>query len=170
MPRSLYAWYRLNALEVLGQREVLLTGEIEVKRLTRFREFLHSDHGSVRVGLKFGQQASGYTTVRLEYDASFKLQCQRCLEPMDERALRRVSFVVVGSESIPAGVPADFEPIALADDRFQPATFVEDELIVSLPLIPRHVRVEQCGVLVRSPRALENESGEESMNSPLASH
>ena len=156
MPRSLYAWYSLNALEILGQREVLLDGEIEIKQLTRFRELLHSDRGSVRVGFKFGQQASGYTTVRLEYDASFELQCQRCLEPMEERVLRRVSFVVVGSESNRLGVPDDCEPIALTGDRFQPAAFMEDELIVSLPLIPRHAQLEQCGALVRNLQALEN--------------
>ena len=170
MPRSLYAWYSLNGLEVLGQREVLLTGEIEIKRLTRFRELLHSDRGSVRVEFKFGQQASAYTTVRLEYATSFRLQCQRCLEPMEERVVRHASFVVVGSESIPAGVPEDYEPIALTDDRFQPASFMEDELIVSLPLVPRHARIEQCGALARSLQAPENESGVESTNSSLASH
>jgi uncharacterized metal-binding protein YceD (DUF177 family) len=30
------------------------------------------------------------------------------------------------------------ESIALNGERFQPATVIEDELIVSLPLVPRH--------------------------------
>ena len=108
--------------------------------------------------------------MRLEYDTSFELQCQRCLEPMEERVMRRASFVIVGSESMPAAAPDDFEPIAVTDDRFQPATFVEDELIVSLPLIPRHALLEQCGALVRRLQALGNESAVESSGSPLARH
>ena len=107
MPLSLYAWYSLNTLELLGQRRVQITGEIEFERLTRFRDLLHSPQGSVRVGFKFGQHAAGDTTVRLEYAASFKLQCQRYLEPAGDRVARQISFA-------------------------------EDELIMSLPLIPRH--------------------------------
>ena len=108
--------------------------------------------------------------MRLEYDASFKLQCQRCLEPMEERVSRSVSFALVGGDSIPAGIPEDHEPVELSGDRFQPAGFVEDELIMSLPLIPRHARVEQCGALARSLETPENESVADSMTAPLAKH
>ena len=100
--------------------------------------------------------------MRLEYDASFELQCQRCLEPMEERVSRKASFVIVGGDSIPAGIPEDHEPVELSGDRFQPAGFVEDELIMSLPLIPRHARLEQCGALVRSIEALDDESDTDS--------
>lgn len=88
--------------------------------------------------------------MRLQYDASFELRCQRCLEPMEERVCRGASFVIVGGDSIPAGIPEDHEPVKLSGDRFQPAGFVEDELIMSLPLIPRHARPEQCGALVNA--------------------
>lgn len=170
MPLSLYAWYSLNALESLGRRQARIAGEIEFERLTRFSELVHSEHGSVRVGFGFGQQTAGYTTVRLEYDASFELQCQRCLEPMEERVAREASFVIVGGDSIPAGIPEDHEPVELSGDRFQPAGFVEDELIMSLPLIPRHARLEQCGGLVRSLEALEDESDTDSTNILPARH
>ena len=108
--------------------------------------------------------------MRLEYDASFKLQCQRCLEPMEERVSRRASFLLVGGESIPAGIPEGHEPAELSGDRFQPAGFVEDELIMSLPLIPRHVRLEQCGALARSLEAIEHGSGADPVDAPLAKH
>ena len=72
---------------------------------------------------------------------------------MKEQVVRRVSFVVLENESTDAGVPAGYEPIALSGERFQPAEFIEDELIVSLPLIPRHARVEQCGALARRLQA-----------------
>ncbi len=108
--------------------------------------------------------------MRLEYDASFILQCQRCLEPMEERVSRRASFVIVGGDSIPAGIPEDHEPVELAGDRFQPAGFVEDELIMSLPLIPRHARLEQCGALVRGLGPPEDGSDRDSTATPLAKH
>ena len=108
--------------------------------------------------------------MRLEYDANFTLQCQRCLEPMDERVSRGTSFVIVGGDSIPAGIPEEHEPVELSGDRFQPAGFVEDELIMSLPLIPRHARLEQCGALGRSLQAPEDENDTDSTNAQLAKH
>lgn len=159
MPLSMYAWYSMSALESLGRRQALMSGEIELKRLTRFRELLHSECGSVRVGLRFGQRTGGYTTVRLNYDANFELQCQRCLEPMAERVTRAAAFVFVAGDRIPAGVPRDHEPIELGGDRVRPVEFMEDELIMSLPLIPRHARPEECGALARNLETLANPDG-----------
>ena len=170
MPRSLYAWYSLNELEALGQREAQLSGEIDLEQLKRLRELLHSDSGSVRASFKFGQHGAGYITVDLDYEISFELECQRCLEPIKENASRRVSFVIVESQSMEAGAPAGYEPITLLGDRFQPATLIEDELIVSLPLIPRHDRLEQCGALAKSLDALTDDSDARPTNAPLRNH
>ncbi len=169
MPRSLYAWYSLNELEALGQREAQLSGAIDLKRLIRLSELLHSEHGSVRASLEFGQRGTGYTTVHLRYEIDFELECQRCLEPMKENISRDVSFVVVENESM-EGAPAGYEPITLSGGRFQPAEFVEDELIVSLPLIPRHARIEQCGALVQSLDALQDENEARPVTTPLRGH
>ena len=59
MPHTLYAWYSPHELEALGQRKVQLNGEIGATQLTRLRESLYSDEGSVRASLKFGQQGEG---------------------------------------------------------------------------------------------------------------
>ena len=170
MPRSLYAWYSLNELEALGQREARLSGEIGLEQLKRLRELLHSDSGSVRASFRFGQQGVGYITVDLAYEISFELECQRCLEPMKENVSRCVSFVILESESMEAGAPAGYEPVTLSGDRFQPATLIEDELIVSLPLIPRHDRIENCGALAKSLDTLTDESDARPINAPLRNH
>ncbi len=108
--------------------------------------------------------------MRLEYDANYRLQCQRCLEPMDERVARKAWFVIVGGDSVPEGLPENHEPLELSGDRFQPIGFMEDELIMSLPLIPRHAELEQCGELARSLVALEDNGGAGSTNAPPAGH
>lgn len=160
MPRSLHAWYSLNELDTLSQRAARLDGEIDAARLTRLREWLHSDDGRVRAGLRFGRQGGGYITVELSYETDLELACQRCLEPMRETACGRVALVVLEDESMAAGAPAGYEPIMLYGGRLQPATVIEDELIVSLPLVPRHARIQQCGGLARSlePFMADNDS------------
>jgi uncharacterized metal-binding protein YceD (DUF177 family) len=57
--------------------------------------------------------------------------------------------VVADRDSLPATVPTGFEPFELEDGRFQAAQLIEDELIVAIPLVPKHARVEDCGSLAR---------------------
>jgi uncharacterized protein len=78
-----------------------------------------------------------------------ELVCQRCLEPFRHELAQRVNVVVADSDSLPATVPEGFEPFELAGGRLQPVELVEDELIVAIPLVPKHARVEDCGSLAR---------------------
>jgi uncharacterized metal-binding protein YceD (DUF177 family) len=60
-----------------------------------------------------------------------------------------VNVVIADSDSLPATVPTGFEPFEVEEGRFQPAQLIEDELIVAIPLVPKHARVEDCGSLAR---------------------
>ena len=55
-----------------------------------------------------------------------------------------------GSES---SVPAGYEPIELDEGRLSPAVLIEDELIVAIPLVPKHARPEDCGSLAHNLKA-----------------
>ena len=38
----------------------------------------------------------------------------------------------------------------LGNDRLRPVDLLEDELIVSLPLVPRHASIDECGSLAQN--------------------
>jgi uncharacterized metal-binding protein YceD (DUF177 family) len=57
--------------------------------------------------------------------------------------------VVTDGDSVPAVQPAEYEPFELEGGRLRPAQLIEDELIVAIPLVPKHARVEDCGSLAR---------------------
>jgi uncharacterized protein len=149
MSGSLHAWYSLRDLESLANREVTLDGELDIDKLTRLKTLLHSGVGSVRATLRFRQRRDGWLTVELEYRGSVQLVCQRCLEPFSHELAENVNVVVADSKSAPSVIPTRYEPFELEEGRLQPAQLVEDELIVALPLVPRHARVEDCGSLAR---------------------
>jgi uncharacterized protein len=152
MSRSLYVWYSLNELEALGRRQVQLNGEMDLGKLTRLCELLKSDKGSVRASLRFSQQGMGSTAVDLSYEGNLDLVCQRCLESVTEKISGRVLLVILEDDSMVSSAPAGHEPIVLSGARFQPAETVEDELIVSLPLVARHSQVDECGSLAKRLR------------------
>jgi uncharacterized protein len=149
MSGSLRAWYSLRDLESLAGREVTLSGELEIDKLTRLKTLLHSSVGSLRATLRFRQRGDGWLAVELGYQASVQLVCQRCLEPFRHEIEDTVNVVVADSDSVRSVTPAGYEPFEVEEGRFQPAELVEDELIVAMPLVPKHARVEDCGSLAR---------------------
>jgi uncharacterized protein len=149
MSGSLHAWYSLRDLESLADRGVTLGGELDIGKLTRLKSLLHSDAGSVSATLRFRQRGDGWLESQLGYEGRVELECQRCLEPFRHELKDTVNVVVADGDSLPAAVPGGFEPFELEDGRMQPVQLIEDELIVAIPLVPKHARIEDCGSLAR---------------------
>jgi uncharacterized protein len=155
MSGSLHAWYSLHDLESLAGRDVVLSGELTLSKLPRLVSLLHSDVGSVRASLRFRQRRDGWLTVALEYQASVQLVCQRCLELFRHEWTDSVDVALADAASVPEAVPNGHEPFELAEGRLLPAELIEDELIVSIPLVPKHARLEDCGSLAQNLARLE---------------
>jgi uncharacterized protein len=149
MSGSLHAWYSLRDLESLANRGVTLGGALDVGELTRLAGMLHSDAGSVRAELEFRQRSDGWLGAELDYQAAVDLVCQRCLEPFRHELAEHVQVVLADADALPATTPDGFEPFELEGGRLRPAQLIEDELIVAIPLVPRHPRIEDCGSLAR---------------------
>ena len=150
MSGSLHAWYSLRDLEALGARQGELTGDVELARLPRLSGLLHSTAGSVRASLRLRQRGVGRLAATLELTTAVELVCQRCLEPFVQPIAERAELIFVEPGEAGASIPEGYEPIELDDGRLLPARLIEDELIVAMPLVPKHARVEDCGSLARN--------------------
>jgi uncharacterized protein len=155
MSGSLHAWYSLRDLESLANRGVTLGGELTIGKLTRLKSLLHSDDGSVSATLRFRQRTDGWLETELGIRATVELVCQRCLEPFRYELADTAHVVLADAASAPAAVPAGFEPFELEDGRLHPAELVEEELIVAIPLVPKHERIEDCGSVARQLAGLK---------------
>ena len=99
---------------------------------------MNSSEGSARAKLSFRLQSGDTLVMALECEASLELVCQRCLEPVAHEVSEQVDFAIAEDQETLAVLPRGMDLIALEGDRLQPATLIEDELIVSLPLVPKH--------------------------------
>jgi uncharacterized protein len=84
----------------------------------------------------------GFAAAALKVEAGVVLTCQRCLGPV-RRRLKSTSRVVFAPESAPV-LPADHEAVGGDPEKLDLAGLVEDELLLSLPLVPRHTPAEEC--------------------------
>lgn len=122
-----------------------LGGEVEIKAFGRLSDALLDTSGRIDYSLVGEQGADGKPYLRLIAKGVLGLQCQRCLERVDwpvevERLLQLV----------PIGVPIPDDE--LENDAFDAieATpgldaleLVEDELLLCLPIAPRHESCDQ---------------------------
>ena len=138
MSGRLESWYSLPDLMALADRGSVLEGTIELRQFGRLKALLNSSAGSARARMTFRRSHDDVLLMELQCEADLELVCQRCLEPVMHEIRERVDFAVAENEDSLAVLPQGTELIALNGDRFRPATLIEDELIVSLPLVPRH--------------------------------
>jgi len=130
LPEVLDAWRMVAA-----RRGV--EGHLPLSALARLRDSLVDTEGEVRFSLDFAQDALRVPYVELKIDAELPLLCQRSLQ----RFLFPVSIVqrlgLIREEADEAGLPEGYEPLLMPEDgMLQTAELVEDELILSIPVVP----------------------------------
>ena len=91
--------------------------------------------------LDFGISIEGYKSVQCDIVASLTRRCQRCLECFVEETRLKSQVAFVRNEQEVNEVPDNLEPYVLADNLMRLSEFVEDELILALPVIPMHENI-----------------------------
>jgi len=77
----------------------------------------------------------------LQARVDLALQCQRCLTPVVQPVVAERNFLFVADEATAEALDEDSEADVLVISRdFDALALVEDELILALPLVPRHAR------------------------------
>jgi uncharacterized protein len=77
--------------------------------------------------------------LHLVADADVVLQCQRCLQPLDEAVHVDRHFRFVADEDTAAALDDEIEDEVLALPKsLNLRDLVEDEMLLALPLVPRH--------------------------------
>ena len=91
--------------------------------------------------------SGGADEVWLDLDAEvdMPMQCQRCLQPVLSHVVAERSFRFVADEATAAALDDEAEEDILVLSRdFDALALVEDELIMSLPLVPLHTLCPQA--------------------------
>ena len=89
-------------------------------------------------------------------------QCQRCLTPVVEKVMAERDFLFVADEATAEAMDEDSDADVLVISRdFDALSLIEDELILALPLVPRH---DVCPQDV--PTAVADEAFEQASERP----
>lgn len=135
-------------VEALARDEASLQGEWPAADLQRLAEGAAPEapaaawpavQWSVRGEMRTPRGGEAQIWVALEATAEVALTCQRCLRPVQEHVRFARWFHFVRDESLAAELDADSDDEVLALPRaLDLQELVEDELLLDLPLVPRH--------------------------------
>lgn len=98
----------------------------------------------------------GQVWLRLKASASLPLICQRCLHPVDVPLEVEREFRFVADEATAEALDSESEEDLLVLSReFNLHELIEDELIMVLPVVPRHKRCPSAVKLASSDEDFE---------------
>ena len=138
-----------NPLAVNGMRFArdagVLERELPVSELSRLHDLLAQVSGSVSFRLEGVKGGRGQAQLRLQAWGRLPLSCQRCLQGIDfdlevDSLLELVPEGVELSQEELEDDTRDFLPV---DGDLNVVELVEDEILLALPVAPRH---EKCGL------------------------
>jgi uncharacterized protein len=117
-----------------------LHGKITASDLPRIQDLLSSGEGLIEYSLFGDVNDKGKPILRLEVKGKLPLQCQRCLGPMvyDVDLSSRLELVKGLEQLSEEGDEVDEVDQIEADPKLDVLALVEDEILLGLPVAPRH--------------------------------
>jgi len=117
-----------------------LAGTLDPSRLMRLAEMRCAAQGLSYV-LRGRTDFQGRCWLQITANGTFTLECQRCLEPFTIPLAIRTELLLAESEQEIEAADDEFDRV-LAGKEMDVGLLVEDELILAMPMAPRHA---QCG-------------------------
>ncbi|WP_127477372.1 YceD family protein [Sulfurivermis fontis] len=141
----------------LARAGAQLRGRMPMAEMERFAPLLAQVPGEVEVALDFRVDVERRAFMRLQLRTEVILVCQRCLGPVIHFIEVERLLGVVTSEAQAEKLPDIYEPLYVTEEPLFLREVIEDELILSLPIVPRHAE-DECAPAVTGA-GTDNEAG-----------
>jgi uncharacterized protein len=129
----------INNIE-FAQKALEIHDIIPVLHFSRLVDMLANTEGRLDCRLQGGKDANNAPYIRLLVQGTLSLNCQRCLQPFEHEILIDTHYILVRNESdMPAPEDeSDEEDYLLIQAEMPVLELMEDELLLALPIAPKH--------------------------------
>ena len=154
-------WSKPLDVDRLSEAEADIDFAVPLAELPRLRAQLASVAGEVHGRVHFRRMA-GIAVAELTLNGTARLLCQRCLEPMDVSVEVTTEVGLAAAEADVSRVPEELEPVLAPEGRISVGELVEEELLLTLPIVPLHADGEggACVVADAPPPATDGHEAE----------
>lgn len=130
-----------------AEQGITIAGVVNVVDMRRLADLLWSTEGRVKVDFHFKLDAQRIPILTGSVQTSLVLQCQRCMEPFTYEIMSSFCLGIVRTLKEADSLPKAYEPALVLANVLALRELVEDEIILNLPIIPKHA-VGECSVLL----------------------
>ncbi|MDE2343444.1 MAG: DUF177 domain-containing protein [Betaproteobacteria bacterium] len=118
----------------------VVEGRVPVRDLERLQSALHSTGGEIRYRVAGLRTPEGHPALTLHVEGALDLTCQRCLGGVPFRLAVDSQVVMFKDEEALPDLEEEVEGVdaIVQPEKLSIAELVEDEVLLSLPLVPSH--------------------------------
>lgn len=127
-----------------AEQGISLDGIIKLANLERLSVTV-GPNDMATVHLQFGIDEQGLANLRGHLETKLTLQCQRCMEPLIYEIITDFALGIVNTLDEADSLPDHYEPAMAKEGELALLDLIEDEIMLNLPIIPRH-EPEHCQV------------------------
>lgn len=126
-----------------------LSGEIPVSEMSRVATGSATTDNSVTVEMSFSVSSLQFPMVKGTIAGNIVQTCQRCLGDVQLEIEHQFELVMINPESLSLASKEGHEIFEYDGQFVETIAMVEDEVILTLPIVPKHENVEECDPTAR---------------------
>lgn len=121
-----------------AQQGIEIAGSVALRELSRICDLLSSKTGSVHASLAFGIGEQRILHVAGDIEATVENVCQRCLDSVPVSLNCQLNLAILWKEEDAERLPKAFDPWIVGEGQTDIYQIIEDELLLSLPIVSYH--------------------------------
>ena len=143
-------WSRPIDVDRLADGGEVREFNLPLRDLSRLVGSLASKEGSAHCLLSFKRERR-FPVADIEVQAELILICQRCMQPMQFLVNERSRVWLVSEPGAADRLEAGIEPVLVPQGQVVLSDLVEEELLLAVPLVPRHQIESECSCAEPEP-------------------
>jgi uncharacterized protein len=141
----------------LAEQHAQLKGQFSLVSMLRLKDFLADTEGEVMVEANFNCDLTGKSFVNLKIDTTLLLKCERCLESFKYPVAITTLLSPIFENQVLKELQG-YEPFLLSKEELVSLQgLVEDEILLALPLVPKHPKAV-CPMVLLPTKTTQVES------------
>ncbi|WP_067521007.1 YceD family protein [Endozoicomonas ascidiicola] len=122
----------------LARQELQFEGTLALNKFEQLVASLADDQGEVKISLHFYMSEDHRVVLQGHVEANLKLICQRCLDIAELPVRVDLNLMGVLTDEQAKMLPEEFEPLMLQEEPMELIPLLEEELLLSLPIVAYH--------------------------------
>ena len=148
-------------------------GRMPLSDFPRLKDLLHTGESSVndklvKVDLQFTRNETGLPVIKGQITAEMQMICNRCLDATALNVETQTEVVLVGSDAQAERLQDSFDIWLVEDQTLVIKDFIEDELLLTMPLVIAHEECEPARKLIEALPEDEISDEQQERDNPFA--